>query len=147
MATFHSCCHGGHGDIIVGRLAGNVAETIGREVGVKDKQFSMIKTMQARIGKDSLAHLVKSRLGCVTPVWVDAIHVLVQEDDAEGRDAHLEVGNKTSIKVDEPDKLCNIADHFWGRPRVDKLMFGHGRAIAVDAYIDANEFETFDKDV
>ena len=75
-------------------MTGDVAKTVGREIGAKDKQFAMIKMMQARIGKDSLAHLVKSRLGNVGPVWVDAIRVLVQENDAEGRDAHLKWGIK-----------------------------------------------------
>ena len=145
MATFHSCCHGGYGDIIIGWLTGDVAETIGEEVRAKDKQFAMIKTMQARIGKDSLAHLVKSRLGGVGPVWVDAIRVLVQEDNAEGRNAHFEVGNKTSIKLDELDKLCDIADQVRGRPCFDELVFGHGWVIAVDAYIDANKFKMFDE--
>ena len=94
MATFHLRCHGGYGDIIISRLTGNVAETVGGEIGAKYKQFAVIKTTQARIGKDSLAHLVKSRLGNVGPVWVDAIRVLVQENDAEGRDAHLKWGIK-----------------------------------------------------
>ncbi len=128
-------------------MTGNVAKTIGGEVGAKDKQFAVIKTMQARIGKDSLAHLVKSRLGSVGPVWVDAIRVLVQEDDPEGRDAHFEVWNETSIKLDETNKLCNVADQFRGRPRFDELVFGHGWSIAVDAYIDTNKFKSFDKDV
>ena len=75
MATFHSCCHGGNGDIIISRLSGDVAETVGGETGAKDKQFAMIETTQATIGKDSLAHLVKSRLGSVGPVWVNAIRV------------------------------------------------------------------------
>ena len=128
-------------------MTGNVAETVGGEIGAKYKQFAVIKTTQARIGKDSLAHLVKSRLGNVGTVWVDAIRVLVQEDDAEGRNAHFEVGNKTSIELDEPDKLCNIVDQFRGRPRFDKLVFGHGWSIAVDAYINADKFKTFDKHV
>ncbi len=128
-------------------MTGNVAKTVGGEVSVKDKQFAVIKTTQARIGKDSLAHLVKSRLGGVGPVWVNAIHVLVQEDDPEGRDAHFKVGNETSIKLDESDKLCNVADQFRGRPCFDELVFGHGWSIAVNAYIDTNEFKSFDKDV
>ncbi len=128
-------------------MTGNVAETIGGEVGAKDKQFAVIKTMQARIGKDSLAHLVKSRLGGVGPVWVDAIRVLIQEDDPEGHDAHFEVGNETSIKLDESDKLCDLTDQFQGRPHFDELVFGHGWSIAVDAYINTNVFKLFDKDV
>jgi hypothetical protein len=128
-------------------LTGDVAETVGEEVRAKDTQFAMIKTTQARIGKDSLAHLVKSRLGGIGPVWVDAIRVLVQEGDAEGRNAHFEVGNKTSIKLDEPDKHCDIADQVRGRPCFDELVFGHGWVIAVDACIDANKFKMFDEDV
>ncbi len=128
-------------------MTGNVAKTIGGEAGAKDKQFAMIKMAQARIGKDSLAHLIKSRLGGVGPVWVDAIRVLFQEDDAEGRNAHFEVGNKRSIELDEPDKLCNITDQFRSRPGFDELVFGHGWLISVDAYIDVNKFKTFDKDV
>ncbi len=128
-------------------MTGDVAKTIGGEVSAKDKQFAVIKTTQARIGKDSLAHLVKSRLGGVGPVWVDVIRVLVQEDDPEGRDAHFEVGNEMSIKLDESDKLCNVVDQFRGWPRFDELVFGHGWSIAVDAYIDTNEFKSFDKDV
>ncbi len=128
-------------------MTGNVAETVGREVSAKDKQFAVIKSMQARIGKDSLAHLVKNRLGSVGPVWVDAIRVLVQEDDPEGRDAHFEVGNETSIKLDESDKLCDVADQFRRRPRFDELVFGYGWSIAVDAYINTNKFKSFDKDV
>ena len=65
VATFHSCCHGSDGDIIVSWLAGDVAETVGREIGAKDKQFAMIEMMQARIGQDSLVHLVKNCLGSV----------------------------------------------------------------------------------
>ncbi len=128
-------------------MTGNIAETIGGEVGAKDKQFAVIKTTQARIGKDSLAHLVKSRLGGIGPVWVDTIRELVQEDDPEGCDAHFEVGNVMSIKLDESDKLCNVADQFRGRPCFDELVFGHGWSIAIDAYIDTNEFKSFDKDV
>ncbi len=128
-------------------MTGDVAKTVGREVGAKDKQFAVIKTTQARIGKDSLAHLIKSRLGGLGPVWVDAIHVLVQEDDPEGHNAHFKVGNETSIKLDESDKLCNIAGQFWGRPRFDELVFGHGWSIVVDAYINTNKFKLFDKDM
>ncbi len=128
-------------------MTGGIAETVSGEVSAKDKQFAVIKTTQARIGKDSLAHLVKSRLGGVGPVWVDAIRVLVQEVDPEGRDAHFEVGNETSIKLDESDKLWDVANQFRGRPRFDELVFGHGWLIAVDAYIHPNEFKLFDKDV
>jgi hypothetical protein len=147
VATFHSFCHGGNGDIIVSWLAGNVAKSVGGEIGAKNKQFAMIETTQARIGKDGLAHLVKSRLGGVGPVWVNAISVLVQEDDLEGRDAHFEVGNKPSIKFDESDKLCDVGDQCRGRPRFDEVVFGHGWSIAVDAYIDTDKFKPFDKDV
>ena len=147
MATFHLRCHGGYGDIIISQLTGDVAKTVGGEIGAKDKQFAMIKTTQARIEKDSLAHLVKSRLGNVGPVWVNKIRVLVQENDAEGRDAHFEVGNKTSIELDELDKLCNIVDQFRGRPCFDELVFGHGGSIAVNANINADKFKAFDKDV
>jgi hypothetical protein len=128
-------------------LTGNVAKTVGKEVGAKDKQFAVIKMTQARIGKDSLAHLVKSHLGGIGSVWVNTICVLVQEDDPEGRNAHFKVGNEMSIKLDESDKLCNIADQFRGRPRFDELVFGHGWSIAVNAYINTNEFKSFDKDV
>ncbi len=121
-------------------MTGDVAKTVSGEVGAKDKQFAVIKTMQERIGKDSLAHLVKRRLGSVGPVWVDVICVLFQEDDPEGRDVHFEVGNETSIKLDESDKLCDITDQFRGRPRFDELVFGHGWLIAIDAYINTNEF-------
>ncbi len=98
-------------------MTGDIAETVGEEVGAKDKQFAVIKTTQARIGKDSLAYLVKSCLGGIGPVWVNTICVLVQEDDLEGRDAHFKVGNETSIKLDESNKLCDVADQFRGRPR------------------------------
>ncbi len=128
-------------------MTGNVAKTVSGEVGAKDKQFAVIKTTQARIGKDSLAHLVKSHLGGNGPVWVNAICVLVQEDDPEGRNAHFEVGNKTGIKLDEFDKLWDVVDQFRRRPRFDELVSGHGWSIAIDAYIDANKFKTFDKDV
>ncbi len=128
-------------------MTGNVAKTVGKEVGAKDKQFAVIKMTQARIGKDSLAHLVKSHLGGIGSVWVNTICVLVQEDDPEGRNAHFKVGNEMSIKLDESDKLCNIADQFRGRPRFDELVFGHGWSIAVNAYINTNEFKSFDKDV
>ena len=57
------------------------------------------------------------------------------------------MGNKTSIELDEPDKLCDIADQFQGRPRFDELVFGHGWSIAIDANINANKFKAFDKDV
>ena len=147
VATFHSCCHGGEGNIVVSGLAGNVAKSVGGEIGAKDKQFAMVETTQAGIGKDGLAHLVKSRPGSVGPVWGNAIRILVQEDDSEGRDAYFEVGNEPSIKLDESDKFCDVADQFRGRPRFDEVVFGHGRAIAVDAYINADKFEPFDKDV
>jgi hypothetical protein len=71
VAALHSRVHGGQGEVIVGWLTGNLSKTIGREVGAKDNQFAMIKTAQARIGNDSLAHLFKSSLGIVGPVWVD----------------------------------------------------------------------------
>jgi hypothetical protein len=125
---------------------GSVAKSVGGEIGAKNKQFAMVKTTQAGIGKDGLAHLVKSGPGSVGPVWGNAICILVQEDDSEGRDA-FEVGNEPSIKLDESDKFCDVADQFRGRPRFDEVVFGHGRAIAVDAYIDADKFEPFDKDV
>jgi hypothetical protein len=128
-------------------LTGDVAETVGGEVGAKDKQFAVIKTTQARIGKDSLAHLVKSCRGGVGPVWFNPICVLVLEDDPKRRDAHFEMGNEASIELDESDKLCDIADQFQGRPRFYELVFRHGWSIAVDAYIDTNEFKPFDKDV
>jgi hypothetical protein len=147
VAALHSCVHGGQGEVIVGWLTGKVSETIGGEVGVKDKQFAMIKTAQARIGMDSLAHLFKSSLGVIKPVWVDKIRVYFLKDNPEWRDAHLQVGGETSIELDEADKLCNVADQFWGQPRVEELVFGHGRLIAIDAYIDTNEFEPFNKDV
>ena len=115
MATLHSCCHGGDGDIIISWLAGNVAKSVGREIGAKNKQFATIETTQAGIGKDGLAHLVKSRFGGVGPVWVNTILILVQEDDPEGRDAHFEVENEPSIKLDESDKFCDVADQFRGR--------------------------------
>jgi hypothetical protein len=145
VATFHSCCHGGDGNIIVSGLAGNVAKSIGGEIGAKNKQFAMVKTMRTGIGKDGVAHLVKSRPGSVGPVWGNVICILIQEDDSEGRDAHFEVGNEPSIKLDESDKFCDVADQYRGRPRVDEVVFGHGRAIVVDAYIDADKFEPFDK--
>ena len=66
---------------------------------------------------------------------------------AEGHDAHFEVGNKTSIELDGPDKFCDIADQLRGRPRFDELVFGHGWLIAVDANINADKFKMFDKDV
>ena len=140
-----ACCHGGYGDIIASWLAGDVAETIGGEIGVKDKQFAMIETTQARIGKDSLVHLVKSRHGGVGPIWVNTIRVLVQEDDSKGCDAHFEVGNKTSIKLDESDKLCDVADQFRGRSHFDELVFGHGWSITVDAYINASNSKCLTK--
>ncbi len=65
----------------------------------------------------------------------------------EGRDAHFKAGNKTSIELDEPNKLRDIADQFRGRPRFDELVFGHGGLIALDANINTNEFKAFDKDV
>jgi len=73
--------------------------------------------------------------------------VYVQEDDSEGRNAHFEVGNKPSIKLDESDKLCDVVDQFRGRPRFDEVVFGHGWLIAVNVYINADKFKTFDKDV
>ncbi len=119
MATLHSCCHGGDGDIIISWLAGNVAKSVGREIGAKNKQFAMVETTQAGIGKYGLVHLVKSCLGGVGPVLVNAIRILVQEDDPEGSDAHFEVGNEPSEKLDESDKFCDVADQFRGRPRLD----------------------------
>ncbi len=68
VAALHSCVHGGQEKVIVGWLTGDVSETMGGEVGAKDKQFAIIKTMQARIGMDSLVHLFKSSLGVVGPV-------------------------------------------------------------------------------
>ena len=128
-------------------MAGNVAKSVGGEIGAKNKQFAMIEATQAGIGKDGLAHLVKSRLGGVGPVWVDPICILVQEDDSEERDAHFKVGNETSIKLDESDKFCDVTDQFWGGPHFDEVVFGHGGSIAIDAYIDADKFKPFDKDV
>jgi hypothetical protein len=128
-------------------LACNVAKSVGGEIGAKNKQFAMVKATQAGIGKDGLAHLVKSRPGSVGPVWGNAVCILVLEDDPEGRDAHFEVRNEPSIELDESDKFCDIADQFWGRPRFDELVFGHGRSIAVNTYIDADKFKPFDKDV
>ncbi len=147
MAALHFCVHGGQGEVIVDWLTGNVSETIGGEVSAKDKRFTMIETAQAWIGKDSLAHLLKSSLGVTGPVWVDKICVFVLKDNPEWSNAHLKVGDKTSVELDEADKLCNIADQFQGRPRVEELMFGHGRLIAVDAYININKFEPFNEDV
>jgi hypothetical protein len=147
VATLHSCVHGGQGEVIIGRLTGNVSETIGGEVSAKGKQFAMIEMAQAKIGKDSLGHLFKSSLGVVRPVWVDEIHVFVLKDNPEWRDVHLKVGDETSVELDKADKLCDNADQFWGRPRVEELVIGHGRLIAINAYINTNEFEPFNKDV
>ena len=60
---------------------------------------------------------------------------------------HFEMGNEPSIKLDEADKFCDVADQFRGRPRFYEVVFGHGRSIAVDAYIDADKFKPFDEDV
>ena len=73
--------------------------------------------------------------------------IYVQEDDSERHNAHFKVGNKPSIKLDEFDKLCNVVDQFRGRPRVDEVVFGHGWSIAINAYINADKFKMFDKDV
>jgi hypothetical protein len=138
VAALHSRVHGGQGEVIVGWLTGNVSETIGGEVGAKDKQFTMIKMAQARIGKDSLVHLFKSSLGVAGPVWVGKICVFVLKDNPEWGDVHLEVGDETSVELDEADKPCDVADRFRGRPHVEELVFGHGRLIVVDAYINTN---------
>jgi hypothetical protein len=147
VAALHSHVHGGQGEVIIGWLTGNISKTIGGEVGAKDKQFAMIKLAQARIGKDSLAHLFESSLGVIGPVWVDKIRVFVLKDNPEWRDAHLEVGDETSVELDEADKLCDVADQFRGRPRVEELVFGHGGSIAVNTYIDTNKFKPFNEDV
>ena len=57
------------------------------------------------------------------------------------------MGNKTSIELDEPDKLCDIVDQVRGRSGFDELVFGHGGSIAIDANINADKFKAFDKDV
>ncbi len=138
VSALHSCVHGGQGEVIVGWLTGDISKIIGREVGAKDKQFAMM---------NSLAHLFKSSLGVVGPVWVEEICVFVLKDNPEWRDVHLEVGDETSVELDEADKLCDVADQFRGQPRVEELVFGHGRSIAIDAYIDTNKFEPFNEDV
>ncbi len=92
-------------------------------------------------------HLIKSSLGGNGPVWFHAVRILVLKDDPEGCDAHFEVGDKPSIKLDESDKLCNVADQFRGRPCFDELVFELGWSIAIDAYIDTNDFKPFDKDM
>ncbi len=147
VAALHCRVCGGQGEVIVGWLIGNVSKTIGGKVGAKDKQFAMIKMAQARIGKDSLAHLFKSSLGIVGPVWVNKIHVFALKDNPEWRNAHLKVGDERSIELDEADKLCNVADQFRGWPRIEELVSGHGRSIAVNAYIDTNKLEPFNEDV
>ncbi len=57
------------------------------------------------------------------------------------------MGDETSIELDEANKLCNVADQFRGRSCVEELVFGHGRLIAINAYINTNKFEPFNKDV